>query len=589
MKNYKLLFWVTIFVNSFLLFLIEPMINRMLLPFAGSSMSVWNIALMCFQIILLGGYIYVHYLPKFVGYKNYLKIHILLLSVSIIITFLFFKKPQVVINTNNRLWINFYIVQRLESFFLYYLRLNKFSKNGTTKFNESPLFYSKQYRKYTAKWVYYCYEVLLGLNHTVTLFNIIYTITAVISVIVVLNIYKSFNHNSLEETIESHDVKKEQISSNRILYWIILSFIPNALMIATNTILYNQINVNSIHYFWILPLMIFLTAYIIAFSKLKLLDTDIYERLALWACIMVLLLIFYSTTIFIYIISMFALFIICLVCNIYLVQDKPNASNLTEFYLYISIGGALGGVFSSIISPLIFNDVYEFPLMIAAFILLMFNKHRKDKILEFTVQKWEYDLVFLLLFIIIIINGISLNLIQLSYIIIIVLAYRMRRLYMFVNSRRNTIILLLVTTSLISFAMLRKVEYKERNFYGVKTITKSEYIDDNDNKHTIIHLISGNTVHGSQFSKGDEFEFEAISYYDSTGSTVGRFFNQNSNKINTVGVVGLGIGTLSALSNENQEWKYFEIDPQVIEIAQDEEYFTILNRFNHEVIISSKI
>lgn len=155
---------------------------------------------------------------------------------------------------------------------------------------------------------------------------------------------------------------------------------------------------------------------------------------------------------------------------------------------------------------------------------------------------------------------------------------------MFVNSRRNTIILLMVTTFLISFAMLQKVEYKDRNFYGVKTITKSEYVDDKDNKHTIIHLISGNTVHGSQFSKGDEFEFEAISYYDSTGSTVGRFFNQNSNKINNVGVVGLGIGTLSALSKENQEWKYFEIDPQVIDIAQNEKYFTIFNRFNHELI-----
>lgn len=64
-------------------------------------MSVWNIALICFQIILLGGYIYVHYLHKLAGYKNYLKIQISLLSISVIITFLFFKKPQLIINTNN--------------------------------------------------------------------------------------------------------------------------------------------------------------------------------------------------------------------------------------------------------------------------------------------------------------------------------------------------------------------------------------------------------------------------------------------------------------------------------------------------------
>ena len=98
LKNLKVLFWVTIFLNSFLLFLVEPMFGRMILPIAGGSMSSWNVALMCFQILLLGGYMYTHYLPKLIGFRTYMKVHMVLLILSALFSLMFFKVRSFTVN-----------------------------------------------------------------------------------------------------------------------------------------------------------------------------------------------------------------------------------------------------------------------------------------------------------------------------------------------------------------------------------------------------------------------------------------------------------------------------------------------------------
>lgn len=564
------------------------MINRVMLPVAGSSMSVWNIALMCFQVILLGGYIYVHYLPKLVGYKNYLKLHIIFLAVSVIITFLFFKKPTIIVNTNNPTMDIIYILITTIGvpFFLLSTSSTNFQRWYNLIYNEPPYhLYSVSNTGNVIAVIGYVIiiESLLGLNNQIFLFNSFYAMAAVFSIIAALNVYKRYKDDIHKESEVKYEIDNK-VSTKIKLYWLMLSFVPNALMIAANTLLGNYLNANSIHFFWIIPLVIFLFAYIIAFSKIKLLDINTYERITLWLCIIILIMLFIVNNRYTYVLAMLGLFMICLVCNLYLVQNKPIASNLTEFYLYISIGGALGGVFSSLISPLLFNNIYEFPLIIILFLLLMYTKHKKERVTNFSIDTWEYEFAFLLTLFILIMNGISNKPAQFLYLIIIVVAVLVRRLYMSEKTRFNSILILIIITFIFNYSAIRNVEFKTRNFYGIKTVTKSEYTDEENNKHEIVNLVTGNTLHGSQFASGDEMEFEAISYYDGNGSTIGRFLRQYNNKIKTVGIVGLGIGTLSALSNESQEWKYFEIDPQVIEIAQDEKHFTIFNKFNHEVI-----
>ncbi|MBP1920613.1 fused MFS/spermidine synthase [Youngiibacter multivorans] len=588
-KKLKFLFWVTIFLNSFLLFLVEPMFGRMILPIAGGSMSSWNVALMCFQVLLLGGYMYTHYLPKLIGFKTYMKVHMILLIFSAIFSFVFFKVRNFTVNTNSPSWD---VIRILLStigipFFAVSTSSTNFQKWYSLDQKESPYhLYSLSNSGNLIALIGYglVVEVVFGLKNQMLLWNILYSIAVAIGVYIGINVYRSLDVSNFVEVSEQVEYgKKEPIGLNRKLYWLLLSFIPCSLMIATNSVLDNVINVNHIHYFWLLPLIIYLIAYIIAFSRIKLLDIQVYEKLAFWSTIVALMILFTKLNIYVYVVSLIALFFISLVCNLYVVKDIPHESNLTEFYMYISIGGALGGVFASIIAPLIFNNVYEFPITAAMFLFLIYFGHKKDLIDKLYIEPWECTLLFIAGLSIVILKGMSV--ISITLLLVLATLYLIRRLFTYSKTRFINLILLIVITSVFDYALLRNNEYMVRNFYGVKTIIKTDYTDKDDEKFELVNLVYGNTLHGSQFEKGSEYEFEALTYYDKEGSTVGRFFTSNNDNIDNVGVVGLGVGILSALSDETQSWKYFEIDPQVIEIAQNPSYFTMMEKHKHEVVL----
>ena len=426
-------------------------------------------------------------------------------------------------------------------------------------------------------------EVLLGLQNQILLWNILYGVAVIIGLFIGITVYYKLNTTNFEDTKEqTNKSEKESISCKRKIYWIIISFIPCSLMIATNTVLGNVVNINEIHYFWILPLAIYLVAYIIAFSKLKLPDIAVCEKVTVWLMIVILRIIFVEGNSFIYIVSMLALFMICLVCNLYIVKDTPNKYSLTEFYLYISIGGALGGIFASMISPLVFSNVYEYPIIIVMFLFLMLFKHKKDNIKVFQLEQWEYLGLSLVGISLVVLNGISTDIV--FPLCLLIMAYIIRSMYVHQKLRFAALAILILSTSVFDHAILQNYVYQTRNFYGIKTVKNSEYVDKSGSKHELVNLFVGSTLHGSQFEKGSQNEFEALSYYNRDGSTVGRFFTANRSKIKTVGVIGLGVGVLSSLGDEGQTWKYFEIDPQVIDIAKNKKYFTMMAKYQPQVI-----
>lgn len=589
LKNLKVLFWITIFLNSFLLFLVEPMFGRMILPIAGSSMSSWNVALMCFQILLLGGYMYTHYLPKLIGFRAYMKVHLVLLILSAIFSLMFFKVRSFTVNTSSPTWD---VIKILLStigipFFAVSTSSTNFQKWYSLNQKESPYhLYSLSNSGNLLALIGYglVVEVIFGLKSQMVIWNALYTIAVSIGVYIGVNVYRSLDNSNFVEVREQAEyVKKVPIGLNRKLYWLLLSFIPCSLMIATNSVLDNVINVNHIHFFWLLPLIIYLIAYIIAFSKLKLMDIQVYEKLAFWATLIALAILFTKLNMYVYVVSMATLFFVSLTCNMYIVKDVPHESNLTEFYMYISIGGALGGIFASIIAPLIFNNVYEYPLIAVMFLFLLYFRHRKESIDSFYIESWEYTLLFIAGLCIVILKGMSK--VSILLFLVLIMLYMIRRLFSYQKSRFINLIMLFAIISVFDYALLRNNEYQVRNFYGVKSIINTEYTVRDDEKYELVNLIYGNTLHGSQFEKDSKYEFEALTYYDREGSSVGRFFTSKKENINTVGVVGLGVGILSALSDETQTWKYFEIDPQVVEIAENPAYFTMMDRYKPEVVL----
>ena len=589
MKNLKILFWITIFLNSFLLFLVEPMFGRMILPVAGGSMSSWNIALMCFQILLLGGYMYTHYLPKIIGYKAYMKFHLVFLIFSSIYSFTYFKIRNFTINTSSpSLDIILILISTIGiPFFAVSTSSTNFQKWYSLTQKESPYhLYSLSNTGNLLALIGYGFgiEVLFGLKNQILLWNLLYSTAVAIGIYIGVKVYKSLDASDFKDVKEQIEkAKEEKIELKRKLYWLLLAFIPCSLMIATNSVLDNTINVNYIHYFWILPLVLYLIAYIIAFSRMNLLRIDIYEKFTFLIIIVNLMILFTPFHSSVYIISMITLFMVSLVCNLYLVNNLPNESNLTEFYMYICIGGALGGIFSSILAPLVFNNVFEYPIIAILFLFTMLFTQKKDKREIINIEQWEYSILFIAGLCAIILNGMSM--VSIVLILLLFIIYTIRRLYIYQKTRFITLLLFVIITMNFDYAILKNIDYQVRNFYGIKTISRSDYIDEEGQKHQLVNLLVGNTLHGSQFEKGSKYEFEALTYYDRAGSTIGRFLTSNKEKVKTVGVVGLGIGILSALSDESQTWKYFEIDPQVVAIAKNPQYLTMMDKYKHEVII----
>lgn len=586
MKNLKILFWITIFMNSFLLFLIEPMFSRYIVPTVGGSISVWNIALMCFQVLLLCGYLYTHYFPKLVGYNKYMLIHICVLVLSAITSCILFKIKSFDINTSaptidlilillSTISIPFFMLSTSSTNFQHYYSL-------TQKEMPYHLYALSNAANLIALVSYPLFlEVFIGLKKQILLWNILYSTAVIIGVFICVKVYLKLKKYDFSEIKDSNKQNKEKISKKRKIYWLLLSFIPCGLMIAQNNVLENRVNVASIHYYWILPLIIYLLSYIIAFSNIRLFSVKVFEKIALWLSIVVLAIFFTGMNQQIYILSMLLLFVISFICNMYIVADEPDISNLTEFYLWIAIGGALAGVVCSIIAPLIFNNVYEYPLIVIGFLLLMFHLHKKSTE-SFVVEQWEYTFLFVVGLLIVLSMGMSQK--SLIYICLLLLAFVIRKLYSKEKTRIVSLATIIILTSSFNYVILQNIDYQVRNFYGIKTIITSDYIDNDGTKHKLVNMYVGNTLHGSQFASGDEYEFEALTYYDKEGSTVGRFFTGNKDRIKTVGAVGLGVGILSTVSDEHQKWKYFEIDPQVLEIANNKKYFTILDKYKHEVV-----
>lgn len=589
MKKIKFLFGITIFLNAFLLFLVEPMFNRILTPMLGSSVSIWNVAVMCFQIILLGGYLYAHYLPKAIGYKNYIKVHIIILLAGTVLSFLFFNIREFQINTNNpTLDLIFILLSTIAfPFFVLSTSTTNFQKWYSSISNENPYYlYSLSNAGNLIALISYglVIEVFLGFKKQILFWNILLFVASVMGCFIGIIVYKTANKftpgpRSSEQ--KNNKVKMGTVLSlNKKFYWLLLSFIPCALMTATNTLLGNTINVVKIPYYWLIPLIVYLLAYIIAFSNIKLFQTNVFEKLAFWASMFAFCVFFISNDIA-YIISIFALFIISLVCNLYLVEDKPEPYNLTEFYLYIAIGGALGGIFATLAAPLIFTNVYEYLLILAIFLILMLYKHKKENIKTLNIEQWEYSIIFAAVLLVVIINGISYKL--LAVLLIFFFFFIIRSIYVYQQTRFLSIFLLFSVIISFNYAFFKNIVYQARNFYCIKQIMKTDYIDENNKHYDIIKLLDGNTVHGQQFAAGSDREFEGISYYHKD-SAIGRFLTENKNKIKNIGVVGLGIGVLSVYSTESQNWTYFEIDPQIIEIAKNKEFFSIVDKYKPNII-----
>ena len=364
--------------------------------------------------------------------------------------------------------------------------------------------------------------------------------------------------------------EEASLSWRQRLRWVLLAFVPSSLMLGVTT--YLSTDLAPVPLLWVVPLALYLLTFVLVFMKTRLLPFRFIARFVMPVGALALCYLFaigINRPIWLLItFHLFFFFLATLVCHWRLAETRPPARYLTEFYLWIAVGGVMGGIFNALLAPVIFRRVIEYPLVIVLACLLRPPMGKKPdtrlrKVLDIVIPVVVLTtLVGLAVFSKVRENDTTWNMIVLPLVITLSLLFLDRPL-------RFGLMIAAILLGSSLYAESGRTLHVERNFFGVLSVLS----DNADNLHQLHH---GNTKHGMQFT-GGEIRCEPISYYFRTGPVGSLYEAYAARRVSpNVAVVGLGAGTMSAYAQPGEDWTFYEIDPAVIRIAQNPNYFTYL-------------
>lgn len=330
--------------------------------------------------------------------------------------------------------------------------------------------------------------------------------------------------NVPSEVVQTIDLKRR-------LAWFSLPALASMMLLATT----NQICIDTavIPFLWIIPLSIYLISFILTFDSSRWYSRRAYIMLAAVAftSLYFLKLVKFESPLLLSLgIYFVGLLGACMVCHGELVRLKPNSQHLTSFYLTMSAGGACGGLFVGLLAPLIFRGYFEWQLSLLACILLFADCYLRES------AAWCR----------------------------IPLRFK-------IASAAATILIAMFALDLSSSKSNHQIAVT-RNFYGVLSVNR---VSDRATGNAMLKMVHGHIVHGSQFEAEDKCDLPTAYYTSQSG--VGRLLsNFRKDQPRRVGVIGLGAGTLACYGRSGDLMKFYEINPAVVQLAQ--EYFTFLKR-----------
>ena len=558
-------FILSIFVGAVLIFLVQPMFAKMATPLLGGSPSVWNVSLVCFQAALLGGYGYAHILGRLKSVRTQVLIHgLVFLSGTICLPLGLtgvFGDPSA---DHPALW--------LIGVFLLSVALPFAAVSATSPLIQS--WYARTNRA-DADDPYYLYAAsnigsLIGLAAYPLLmepFTRVATQSAswaagygVLFFLLMGSGFVAFRGSLARQAQASVEEARASLSWKERFIWLGLAFIPSSLLVGATT--HITTDVAAAPFLWVPPLTLYLLTFVLVFAKKPPIPQAVILRFqpVVMAGVVLVLPHFIDVGWFLELaLTLLGLFWASMTCHGLLAERRPHVSRLTEFYLLMSLGGVLGGAFNALVAPVIFDLVLEYPLVLAASLLVLpatqSSFDGRGRVLFGILAAVVAVILFNR------IAGISLS--GGSAVIFIALPTIM---IVLARGRR----FLMVSSFAVSvFAGLMLNPYasgtSERGFFGIVKVLEI------DGRRAMMH---GTTLHGAQFLEGDRV-LQPLTYYGAN-TPIGQTFHQY-NDAETVGVVGLGVGSVACYGTPGQDWVFFEIDPIVVNIAKDPDQFTFLS------------
>src|ERR1044072_4870470 len=568
-------FGLTLFLSAGLLFSVQPMVAKMLLPLLGGTPAVWNTCMVFFQGLLLAGYVYAMFISRrTVRQQIVFQLVLLLLAcVSLPIGLSAFWLNSVPANTNPVFWLLACLAGTVG--FPFFITSSNgpllqkwFSNTGVRSATDPYFLYSASNAGSFVALL--GYPALIEPNFNLQRQSRIWAIgyLLLIGLIALCAFLLRRSRAGVVDMVEPTDgaaTIDNAPSSGKRLRWIALAFVPSSLMLGVTN--YVTTDIASLPLLWVVPLAIYLLTLVLAFSRRQIIS--LRSLTIVLPAITVLFLFIYFSRMSIEPSWMIALslvyfFVAALACHTRIAALRPATRHLTEFYLWFSLGGVLGGIFNALLAPLIFTSIVEYPLIVLLACLVL---PRASGELKLNWKDYAKPVVILISTLILAVAVNNLARWTLSG-LLVVLGLPMIVAYF---TRHRPLIFVLSIAAIIVGSTFVSVDNRtlhvERNFFGLLRVTSNA----DDSMHAIFH---GSTIHGREFT-AKERRCDPISYFHREGP-LGYVFTafRASPAPKNVAVVGLGAGAIIAHAVPAENWTYYEINPAVVEIARDKRYFS---------------
>ena len=577
-----LLFSVTLCISAGLLFWIQPLIAKTLLPLLGGAPAVWNTCLLFFQTMLLLGYVYAVASSRWLSLRSQAVVHLSLLLLIAIYLFRSAVHAPVITASQQEtptLWLLQNLLVSVGPAFFIISASNPLLQSWFSRLRHylsvDPyfLFAASNAGSLIALLAFpLVLEPSLGLNQQLRLWRIGFTVLVALMLVIALAV-KPLRADALQaiELPGSAIESDQKLTAVRRLHWLALSFVPSSLMIGVTT--YVTADVAAVPLLWVIPLALYLLTFVLAFSRKQFVSAPSLNRVVIVAALVVTLILASGATEpawLLILANLIFFFVSALMCHTQLAQERPVVEHLPEYYLWIATGGALGSFFNVLVAPVLFTSVAEYPLAIVLACMLLPNGslgRDRNRYLDVVYPAALYVLTIILAIVVTHFHAGSsiVNLIIVLGVPLIIINHFFRERPV----RFGLGLCAVMLASLYYAGFTDRTIHTTRNFFGTTRVTT-------DSTGRINSLYSGNTVHGRQFVDPSR-RCEPLSYHHENGPLGQVMAVFNAAPANTrVAVIGLGVGAMAAYAKPDQEWTFYEINPDVISLARNQQYFTYL-------------
>lgn len=577
------IFASALFLSAFLLFAVQPMFTKMVLPILGGSPSVWSVAMVFFQAMLLAGYCYAHLLIRALPIRHAAFVHlgvmaIAFLALPIALSSGAYSPPA----SGEATWlIGVFLASVGLPFFAVAgngpLLQAWFARSGHPHARDPYFLYGASNVGSFAALIAYplMIEPLLTLGAQTRGWTLGFGLLAVAIGVAALSAMRGGS-----ETMQAEEVEAGEAPTLRErAIWIALSAVPSGLLVSVTA--HISTDVAAAPLLWVVPLAMFLATFVLVFREKPVMSETLLARLQIWlAAAVMMILALGNTQMSLGLPAHLALFFVnAMVCHTALYQRRPAAGRLTDFYLMMSLGGVIGGVFCGLIAPKVFSSVAEYPLLIAAALFCAPATMQALGADRETMKKEAGTVA---------VAGLA------ALALIYVVAVRSgsgdvgrmlsgagvgaAMLFTWRTPARAAMIGVVAAVTATIFQGLVNPRETYRSFFGVHKVREI-----GAGQFRIIE--HGTTLHGAmRIRNADGAAYtgapEPTTYYTTAGAlaeAIRSVREVKGGRIGSTSLVGLGAGALACQFEKGEKFRFYEIDPEVIRLASDPRYFRFLS------------